>query len=313
MRRGGDVDRAIAALASANNRVVTWSALTAAGVGRRAVQHRVAVGRLHRVHHGVYLLEPPRSASRIALLTAAVAACGSDAVLSHRSAAELWGLTPRSHPGEIEITVIATNRRKRRGIRQHRAPALDPRDIRTRHGIRVTSPARTVLDAASYLHYDDLEELVAEALATGLVDARKLQGVIARYPSRRGIGRLLEILGQDGGPRRSRSRNERRLLALVRQAGLPVPITNTLLHGHQVDALWPEHKLVVEIDGWETHRDRAAFENDRARDAAHVANGYRVLRFTARQLRDQPLTVIARLSAALAQSAPLAQSTAQRG
>jgi very-short-patch-repair endonuclease len=105
---------------------------------------------------------------------------------------------------------------------------------------------------------------------------------------------------QDGDARRTRSWGERRLLALVRQAGLPVPVTNVLLHGHQVDALWPEYKLVVEIDGYEYHGSRGSFESDRARDAKLVAAGYVVIRFTARQLEECPLVVLTQLAAALA-------------
>jgi very-short-patch-repair endonuclease len=302
MRRGGEVDRLIERIAGANNRVVSWRDLRAAGVGHRVVEHRVAIGRLHRRHTGVYLLEPPAQASRLTLLTAAVLACGPGALLSQRAAAELWRLLP-PWPGDIDVTVVGRNPGVRPGIRRHRLPSLDPRDVGTRHGIRVTAPARTVVDAASYQYGADLEELVAEALAKGFVDQPKLRAAMARCPARRQIARLETILGQDGGPRRSRSRNERLLLALVRRAELPVPLTNQLLHGHQVDALWPEDKLVVEVDGWPFHRDRVAFENDRARDATLVAHGYRVLRFTADQLEHQPLTVIARLSAALALTA----------
>ena len=302
MRRGGEVDRAILAIAASNNRVLTARGLTAAGVGRRAVAHRLAIGRLHRVHLGVYLLEPPEEASRITLLAAAVAACGENAVLSHRSAAELWGLLP-AWPGDIDVTLVRAHAGVREGIRRHRVPALEESDISTKRGIRVTAPARTVLDGASYLYGDDLEEFVAEALATGLVDRRKLEVAIQRCPTRRGVGRLRALLRQQGGPRRTRSWAERRILSLVRQAGLHMPRTNVQLHGQQVDAFWPEHRLVVEVDSWKFHRDRAAFENDRARDATHVAHGYRVLRFTAAQLRDQPMIVIAQLAAALALAA----------
>ncbi len=302
MRRGSEVDRVILAIAATNNRVLTVRGLTAAGVGRRAVAHRLAIGRLYRMHLGVYLLDPPREASRITLLTAAVAACGHDAVLSHRSAAELWGLLP-PRPGDIDVTIVGANAGVRQGIRRHRVPELEASDISTKRGIRVTAPARTVLDGASYLYRDDLEQFVAEALATRLVDRRKLEAAVQRCPTRRGVGRLQALLRQEGGPRRTRSWAERRILSLVRQAGLPVPRTNVQLHGHQVDAFWPEHRLVVEVDSWKFHRDRAAFENDRARDATHVAHGYRVLRFTAAQLRDHPMTVIAQLAAALALAA----------
>jgi very-short-patch-repair endonuclease len=299
MARGAEIDRVIQRLGARNNRVVTRRAARAAGIEDNVLTNRVAIGRLYRHHHGVYLLDPPANASRITLMTAAVEACGPGAVLSHRSAAELWELLP-AHTGFFEVTVVAHNAGDRPGIRRHRVTELDAADLRERHGIPVTSPARTIVDNA---RSPDLEELIATAIAKGRVSRRLIDEAIARCPTRRGVGRLNRILGQDGGPRRTRSWGERRLLALVRQAGLPVPLTNRMLNGYQVDALWPDHRLVVEIDGYEFHRGRGAFETDRARDAAHVAAGYRVLRFTATQLRDEPLVVIGQLSAALALTA----------
>jgi very-short-patch-repair endonuclease len=299
MARGSEADRVIQALGKANNRVVTYRSLEAAGIGGNLITLRVATGLLYRVHHGVYLLDPPERASRITLMTAAVAACGHTAVLSHRSAAELWELLP-PHRGYIEVTVVGRSAGDRPGIRRHRVPSLDPRDIRTRHGIRVTSVARTVMDGATYRRGEELQELVGAAIGPGRTSVPEIEAAIERYPTRRGVRRLGRLLRQDGGARWTRSWGERRLLSLVRQAGLPVPLTNRQLHGFQVDAVWPEHKLVVEVDGYEFHGDRGSFENDRARDAILVAHGYRVLRFTARQLRDQPLLVLGQLAAALA-------------
>lgn len=295
----GAADEVIQALGSRNNRVVTWRALDAAGISATIVGHRVAIGRLYRVHHGVYLLDPPERASRITLMTAAVEACGPGAALSHRSAAEHWELLPEQG-GYIEVTIVAHNAGDRPGIRRHRVPSLDPRDIRTRHRIRVTSVARTVLDGASYRRGQDLEELVGAALGSGRATVEEIEAAIERSPTRRGVGRLRAVLRQEGGPRWTRSWGERRLLSLVREAGLPVPLTNRLLFGFKVDAVWPEHRLVVEVDGWSFHRDRDSFESDRARDAVLIAHGYRVLRFTARQLRDHPLVVLGQLAAALA-------------
>jgi very-short-patch-repair endonuclease len=289
-------DRVIQALGSANNRVVTRRALRAAGVTDDVIMDRVAIGRLYRHHHGVYLLDPLERASRITLLTAAVEACGQGALLSHRSAGELWGMLPEE-AGHIEVTVVTRCSGDRPGIRRHRVRELDARDIRTRHGIRVTSPARTVLDNA---RHPLLEELIATGMDSGLVTQRQIDEAITRCPTRRGVRRLRRILHQRGGARLTRSWGERRLLSLIREAGLPVPLTNRLLLGLKVDALWPDLKLVVEVDGYEFHGDRDSFENDRARDAVLVAHGYRVLRFTARQLRDQPLLVMSQLAAALA-------------
>jgi very-short-patch-repair endonuclease len=289
-------DVRIRRIATQHNRVITWDELADAGISRRAIAHRVATGRLYRHHTGVYLLDPPDQAGRLTHLTAAVAACGSDAVLSHRSAAELWGLLePRL--GDIDVTVVGRNPGVRPGVRRHRSRTLTPRDIRTKRGIPVTSPERTAVDNA---RHRDLEELLANALATNLVTVPQLDLAIARWSTLPGMGRLDRILHQKGGPRRSRSWAERRLLYLVRQAGLPVPLTNRMLNGFQVDAVWPDHRLVVEVDSWGFHRGRTAFAADRARDAVHVAAGYRVIRFTAEQLEHQPLIVIGQLSAALA-------------
>jgi very-short-patch-repair endonuclease len=296
MKRGGDVDRAIERIGAANNRVVDWRALCAHGIAHRAIEHRVAIGRLYRHHTGVYLLDPPQQASRLTLLTAAVAACGEDAALSHSSAAELYGFLP-ARLGPIDVTVVGRNPGQRPGIRRHRSRTLGPRDTRTRHRIRVTSPARTVVDNACD---PDLEQLVATALASERVTVRQIEREIARCPIRHGVRRLNAVLRQQGGPRLTRSWGERRLLSLVRQAGLPVPETNYPIFEYALDAFWPEHKLVVEVDGYEFHGDRQSFESDRARDARLVAAGYRVIRFTAIQLRDEPLVVISRLAAALA-------------
>jgi very-short-patch-repair endonuclease len=286
----------ILALATSNNGVVTRRAMCAAGISDDVIMKRVAIQRLYRHHHGVYLLDPPAKASRITLMTAAVEACGPTAVLSHRSAAELWELLP-PHTGFIEVTVVGHNAGDRPGIRRHRVRALDPRDVRRRHGIPVTSPARTVIDNG---RAPELEQLIGAGLATGRVTERQIEQAAERCLTRRGIRRVRALLNQDGGARHTRSWGERRLLSLIREAGLPVPLTNRQLHGFQVDAVWPDHKLVVEVDGWPFHRDRDAFENDRLRDATLVAHGYRVIRFTARQLRDQPLLVLGQLAAALA-------------
>ncbi len=296
MRRGSETDLLIQRLASANNRVVTRQTLDAAGVGTNAITSRVASGHLFRRHQGVYRLDPPQTASRITLMTAAVEACGPTAVASHCSAAEVWELLP-AHAGHIEVTVVTRCAGDRPDIRRHRVPELDAADVCTRKGIRVTSPARTVVDNA---RHPDLEELIGAAFAKGRVTERQIEEAIARCPTRRGVRRLRKFLNQDGGPRRTRSWGERRLLALIRQAGLPVPLTNRQLLGFQVDALWPDHKLVVEVDSHQFHGDPRSFASDRARDAALVAAGYRVIRFTARQLEECPLVVLTQLAAALA-------------
>jgi very-short-patch-repair endonuclease len=163
----------------------------------------------------------------------------------------------------------------------------------------VTSPLRTLLDLAATLDPADLERTVNEAQVLRLVGAHDL-AVAGRHgaPKLRAAARI--------EPRITRSRLERAMLALVRRAGLPVPETSVLIHDQLVDFYWPDHRLVVETDGYDVHATRARFEADRARDARLVAAGYVVLRFTWRQLEEEPEVVAARLAAALALSASAA-------
>jgi very-short-patch-repair endonuclease len=298
-RLSGSVDRAIVRLAAAQSRVVKWQQLRDAGLAPNSIAYRAAVGWLYRVHPGIYLLEPPATASKTTLFAAAVYACGDGALLSHLSAAELWGLLA-AQTGDIHVTAIGRNPGERRqGVRVHRAVRLDTRDVRTRHRIRLTSPARTALDVATLLDGDELELLLATARVERLASDRELRAVLRRYPSHPGAARLKTVMRRDGGPAFTRSKAEQLMLRLCRQAQLPTPKTNTRLNGYEVDFYWPDAKLVVEVDGYEFHKDRKAFERDRERDATLTAAGYRVIRITWRALTERPFVVIARIAQAL--------------
>ncbi|HEY6399376.1 MAG TPA: type IV toxin-antitoxin system AbiEi family antitoxin domain-containing protein, partial [Solirubrobacteraceae bacterium] len=282
-----------------NHRVITWQQLQDAGLTRRAVAHRVVQSRLYRIHHGVYLPEPPEMAARMTLLAAAAIACGPDAVLSHHAAAELWGLLPPG-PGDIDVTVVGRNPGHRRsGIRVHRASALDPRDIRVRRGLRVTAPARVVLELAAKLDAGGLEDLLARSRVECSVTEADLAATIRRHPEYPGAAILRAATQRDEGPALTRSQAERLFLDLIRRAGLPHPATNVRTGRYEVDFLWRDAQLVVEVDGYAFHRDRAAFERDRRRDAALMAAGMRVMRFTWRQIVEEPLTVVARTAQVL--------------
>jgi very-short-patch-repair endonuclease len=279
------IDRVIAQIAVQNNWVVSWRHLVARSVSRRAVAHRARVGRLYRIHHGVYLLEPATTASRLTLFTAAVYACAPNAFLSHQSAAELWGLT-KQRPGPIHVVVVGRNPGMRRnGIRIHRTTTLTRKHVRHRHRVPITSPARTIADLAPSTAADELELLIATARRKGLISDRELRALVKHDPAF------------------TRSKAEQLFLRLIRQANLPEPRANFKLEGLEVDLYWPEHKLVVEFDSWEFHKDRAAFERDRARDAKLTAAGYRVIRITWRALTERPLETITRIAQALIQQA----------
>lgn len=292
-------DLAIVRVASKHHRVVTWRQLEALGLDDRAVRHRVKSGRLHRRHRGVYLLDPRDLASRATLLAAALAACGPNAVLSHHAAAELWGLVP-PNPGDIDVTVVGRNPGSRRtGIRIHRAPALHRGDIRMRNGLRLTAPARVALELARHLDTGTLENLVARARTEHSLTDAHLTATLRRYPNYPGAATLRAVLRRAGGPALTRAESERLMLRLVRQAELPPPAVNFRTGRSEIDFLWREERLAVEVDGYEFHSDRAAFENDRRRDARMVAAGWRVMRFTWRQLAEEPFTVVARLAQVL--------------
>jgi hypothetical protein len=260
--------------------VLSGAQLREVGLGRGAVQNAVRVGRLHRVHHGVYalghtLLRP--EGHRLA----AVLACGPGAVLSHRSAAAHWEL--RSTSQEF-IDVTATRARHQvPGIRLHTSRSLDAQDTTCHEGIPITTVHRTLLDLAATVRSDQVENALVQAMHLHLYDQRAVDDVIARSNGHRGTKILEEATRQE--PQITKSMWEIRMLALVRRAGLPEPRCNEALHAPDhgechPDFYWPAYGLIVETDGWEAHRTLAAFRSDRAKDAALTAAGYKVLRFT---------------------------------
>jgi len=200
----------------------------------------------------------------------------------------------------VEVTVAGRDPGSKPGLRLHRVIALDVREIRRRHGIPVTAPARTLLDLAGEASMRELERAVAEAQARHLAQPRDLLALLARYPGRRGTAALRELAESDGAFAITRSEGEERLLALIRRSQLPPPEVNVRLCGFEVDFLWRDQRLVVEVDGFAFHSSRAAFEKDRLRDAELQARGFRVLRVTWRQIVDRKEATLARIAQALA-------------
>jgi very-short-patch-repair endonuclease len=267
--RNAPSDRAIVALAARQHGIVTTAQLLDAGLGRRAIARRVARGWLVPQYRGVHQVGPvagPRGREM-----AAVLACGDGAALSHQSAAAIWGIGP-PHRGEVHVTVTR-DVRSRQGIRVHRSLSLD---AAVKDGLPLTDPARTLRDLARTISRAELDRAQEQAHVLGLV-----------------------IPDDAGEPEFTRSEAERRLKALCRASGLPLPKMNARVAGWEVDAFWPAHRLVVEIDGYKYHRSRHAFERDRRKDAALTAALYRVVRVTWRQLVNEPFAVVALLAALL--------------
>jgi very-short-patch-repair endonuclease len=290
----------LAWLAAQRAGVVGHQRALAAGLTAATLQRRLAVGALHRVHHGVYAV------GHVALADAgwwhaALEACGEGAVLSHLSAARHWRLLPAAPVRPVHVTVSRQDGPRRRpGIVAHRPLAFPARDVVVRDRLPVTSVARTVLDIAPALDQRGLALVLHRARVEQRIGDGALRAAIERAPrarGRRGVERV--AFGAAVAP----NRRERRFLRLVRAAGLPAPQPNALVQTadgpYRVDCLWPERRLVYEIDDLASHATAKALVDDRRRDNALHDAGYRVRRLTDADLWGHPERTLARLAAQL--------------
>lgn len=292
-------DRAVARLAATQMRVVRADQLAAAGWSWNAIAHRLQRGLIRRLWHGVYILGPDAPSYRT-LARAGVLTCNDEAVVSDGWAAWFWGIDKASPRLPVDVTRTAGSHRGRKEVLVHRTLLTDPRDFSTRLGLPITSPARTILDLAERLSDWDLERAVAEAQVLNLVTVDSLTAVLDRAGRRKGVPKLRRILVERPGL--TRSQYERILRRICRDAGLPQPRTNSVLHGYEVDFHWPELGVVVEVNPFSTHGHKRAHDNDTRKLTDLAARGYRVLGFTDTQLTNEPLYVAAKLSEALTQS-----------
>jgi very-short-patch-repair endonuclease len=293
-----DLDRAISDLAARQHGVVATRQLVALGITQQAVSRRAAAGRLHRVHRGVFAVGHP-VLDRPGRWMAAVLACGPGAALSHAGAAALWDIRGSS----ARLTDVTTPRtgRSRPGLRIHRPRTLRPDEVTVSDGIPVTTPARTILDLAAVLQRRPLEQVLDRAELHELTDYPALDALAAAHPGHHGAGKLRRALERHAaGTTLTKGKLEERFLKLCRDHRLPTPVVNTWPAGREVDFLFASDRLIVETDSWTHHHTRDAFENDRRRDALHARAGYRTLRFTHRQLTDEPGAVAAAVAAVLA-------------
>jgi very-short-patch-repair endonuclease len=287
------VGRRVTALGERQHGVVTRVQLIEIGLTDQGIGRRVKDGRLWRVHQGVYAIGRP-TLTLHGRFIAAVLSCGPGAALSHIAAGVLLDLLEERGP-RIDVTVPRGGQRRRRGaLIIHRA-ALPDADVTTKHGIPVTTLARTLVDLADVLPRRRLERVLDEAAYLRL-DVTDLQP----RPGRRGSGTLAEALRRhDAGNTRTRSDLEERMLGLLHRFRLPAPEVNSSVEGYTVDFLWREQGLIVETDGWAAHGTRSAFERDRRRDADLLAAGWRVLRTSYERLEREPEWVAERIADAL--------------
>jgi hypothetical protein len=267
-------DALIAEIADRQHGVVSTQQLRRLGLDKDQILYRAKVGRLHRIHRGVYAVGR-RALTLQGRLMAATLACGEGAVVSHRSAACLWGLLA-GQVGPVDISVPGHDgRRKREGIRIHRSTTLEPDQATLQHRIPVTTPTRTISDLERGVSAPELRRAVRQADVLGL--------------------RIGANLAKDG----TRSELEFLFLDLCGRNDIPAPQVNVEIGAFVADFVWPAQHLIVETDGYRYHRGRAAFEADRGRDLALRARGYDVIRLTYRQIVDKPRETASAIKSAL--------------
>jgi very-short-patch-repair endonuclease len=303
-----ELEGRVAALAAGQHGVVTRGQLIAAGLSASAVNRRLKWGQIRQLHLGVFLVGPivaPRAREM-----AAVLATGPGALVSHLSAASLWGLRqgPASTGGgrpervevePVDITVVGGNRRCRPGIRVHRVVRLDAQERTEREGIPITAPGRTLIDLAGVVGRTELEGAVARAERERLVAREALSALLARHRGRAGMAALRAILRAPGGPCLTRSAAEAAFLALVRAAGLPAPEANVSIGRYEIDFLWRAEGIAVEVDGFRHHGARPRFEGDRSKDAWLLARGVKVMRLSWRQVTHDAVATAVQVGQAL--------------
>jgi hypothetical protein len=314
-RRLRQLDRAVVALAQRQYGVVAWAQLDDLGMSTKVAKTWVAAGRLHRLHRGVYALGHPLVGTQGHWL-AAVFAVGPGAVLSHRSAAALWGLL--AGDGRHPDVLVARKLRRRPGIAVHCASSLPEWQVTIRDGIPVTSVARTLVDLAGVVSPRLLERALGQAEVLRLYDRGAIEAILATHPRRTGTATLRRLLArEDLSTVLSGIALEERLLELCDSAGLPRPELNvpfTLPDGTpiRIDALWREARLAVEVDERWSHSTRSAFVRDRRRDAQLTLAGMRPVRLSGMDLTRDAVRTARLLRQLLTAQAPAPPGRAGR-
>lgn len=296
-------ERELAALATRQHGVVARRHLLGLGFGDEAIKVRLAAHRLNVLHGEVYTVGHRRMDQR-GRWWAGVLAYGDGALLSHRSAATLWGLA-RQRGSLVEVTAPAGRQgvARRSGLWIHRG-RLHREDSVIRDGIPVTSVARTLFDLAEVVDFQQLEHAWEESDRLGRLGLAAVERVCERGYGRRALKPIRRLLAEARAATETRSPLEERFQRFLREHHLPPPATNVDVLGNEVDALWPAARLVVELDSWEFHRHRAAFERDRARDPKLLIAGYHTIRVTHRRLDTESRTLATEILQLLNPPAP---------
>lgn len=286
---GYQIDRALAGavwtLVRRQHGVIARWQLLELGMHPQAIKDRLAAGRLHRVYRGVYAVGRPEL-TPCGRWMAAVLACGRGAFASHETAAMILGIL-EERGGVIHVSRRSPAPRRVPGLIVHRRPSLETEDIGLCRGVPLTSPARTLLDLAARLSRPRLEAAVNQANKLDLIDPESLRAYLERRPGEPGIRALRDLLDRETF-RLTDSELERRFLAIVRRAGLPLPDTQVRHERGRTDFAWVELGLVVETDGLRYHRTPVQQAEDNRRIQAHARAGGTAIRFSHGQVRYEP-------------------------
>lgn len=241
------------------------------------VRQLIRTGHLIPVYAGVYAVGHI-PVSPVARAAGAVLACGPRAALSHGSAASLWGFVKE---WRMPFEVAAPSDHQRKGIVVHR-PKLLRRDVTIELEVRVTSAARTILDCAPRHTDRQVMRMVNNARLAGRLYLEQLADVIERFPHHPGAPRLKPLVERAGNPTRSPFEDD--FPGFCARFGLPAPELNAMVCGYEVDAWYGAERLVIELDGWDVHRFRQSFEDDRDKDATLLAARIATIRITKRRI-----------------------------
>jgi very-short-patch-repair endonuclease len=296
------IENEIHALAAQQHGLVTRRQLLHLDLGEDAIDHRLATGRLVKVQRGVYAVGH-KELRREGTVLAVVLGAGNRAVLSHRSAAALWGIRPWSGTF-VEVTVPGRGGvTKRRGRLIHRSAELADGERTIERGVPTTTVARTLLDLGAVVPAHHLRRAVERSEQAELFDLREVRRALDAHPTRPGRRALTALLRDmhEHGVSVTRSDLEAIMLQICLDHDLPRPQVNRFDGIRESDFRWPARRLIVEVDSWTFHgRTRTAFDRDRARDRALLREGWRVARFTDRQLLTGRAGIARELAALLA-------------
>lgn len=295
-----ETTRLITRLAVGQHGVVAVRQLRAVGISDTAISTRVRNGQLRRLHRGVVAIAGSEL-TEASYWMAATLALGEGAVLSHLTAAKAWRILDR--PGPLTVSRASGGRCALRGVRLYVSRELLVDDVTRKGALPLTTVPRTLLDLAGLRDKRLLADAFSACRRLHLLHPASCRSYLAQRPGRRGIGRLRDLLDRfEPIQTPSLSELQDRVLTLCIKAGLPVPLTEVQIGNRIVDFLWPDHKVILEVDGYAYHHHR--FDEDRDRDLDHAALGYRTIRVTYRMIRDDPKGVVRRIAAVLEQTAP---------